>query len=90
MLYTYSEIRTLVGAMNTITEEVTDYSWSKGRRLDWIETGANIIECGRFINPDDTAVLDMDYENSIEYNLCAYCWKSRQHGRSGWVLAQLG
>ena len=33
-------------------------------------------EIGRFINADDTAVLDADYENMVQYNLYAYCWNN--------------
>jgi len=33
-------------------------------------------EIGRFINADDTAVLDADYENIAQYNLYAYCWNN--------------
>lgn len=33
-------------------------------------------EIGRFINADDTAVLDADYENMAQYNLYAYCWNN--------------
>lgn len=44
MLYTYDEIGNLISMTNRSSEEVTNYSWSKGRRLDRIETGANVIE----------------------------------------------
>ena len=30
----------------------------------------------RFLNADDTAVLDEDYESMAQYNLYAYCWNN--------------
>ena len=33
-------------------------------------------EIGRFINADDTTILDADYENMVQYNLYAYCWNN--------------
>ena len=33
-------------------------------------------ETGRFINPDNDTVLNMDYENIVQYNLYAYCFNN--------------
>ena len=33
-------------------------------------------ETGRFISPDNDTVLNMDYENIVQYNLYAYCFNN--------------
>ena len=44
LTYTYDEIGNVIRTENTRTEEVTEYSWSKGRRLEKIERGTEKTE----------------------------------------------
>ncbi|MGN0556889.1 MAG: RHS repeat-associated core domain-containing protein [Acutalibacteraceae bacterium] len=49
-------------------------------------------EIGRFINADDTEVLDVDAESLLHYNLFAYCWNnpmnmSDDEGYLPWFVA---